>query len=383
MTIDATQMKELFPFVVVLGQFLIIWALINALGRQYAQQPPTVSPGPPPVVPPIVPPQPPVVQPPAVVPPVVPPVVNVPPVVGPRFHVVSTSFAGPHDSVSSSTSAYDEHVIHGATELAAALPYHFPGKPPIIRVFANNKSVDVPIADVGPWYPSDKGPADPYWQTGSRPRAETDSRTNHSALDLTPAVYAALGYTGNLEAITTQVSWDFVSELGGPATVQVPTTTGLQPNTWPTQAQAPAFYGSEASIPSQLVKVVCPWLLNGNTHTIEIHTKCAASLDRILNYIWVQCGKSQAQIDAFGYNVFDGSYNDRPIAGTATLSMHAYGCAMDWNAAANPQHAPLSQTKFKEDSLIVTAFKAEGWIWGGDWSPASIDAMHFQAARVR
>ena len=25
---------------------------------------------------------------------------------------------------------------------------------------------------------------------------------------------------------------------------------------------------------------------------------------------------------------------------------------------------------------------ASPWIWGGDWSPGSIDAMHVQAARV-
>jgi hypothetical protein len=28
----------------------------------------------------------------------------------------------------------------------------------------------------------------------------------------------------------------------------------------------------------------------------------------------------------------------------------------------------------------VTKFKEENWIWGGDWSGSSIDAMHFQAA---
>jgi hypothetical protein len=132
--------------------------------------------------------------------------------------------------------------------------------------------------------------------------------------------------------------------------------------------------------------VTCPWTFTvEGTHSnkITIHKKCAASLERVLNYIWEQCGKDPAKIHEFGYDVFDGSYNPRNIAGTNTPSVHSYAAAMDWNAAANPQHAPLSQTKFKEDSLIVFAFKTEGWIWGGDWSPASIDAMHFQAARVR
>jgi len=102
-----------------------------------------------------------------------------------------------------------------------------------------------------------------------------------------------------------------------------------------------------------------------------------------LNFIWENVGKSQDKIHEFGYDVYDGSYAVRSIRGGASPSMHSYGVAMDWNAAANPQHAPLSETKFKPDSLIVKAFKDEGWTWGGDWSPGSIDAMHFQAARVR
>jgi hypothetical protein len=143
-----------------------------------------------------------------------------------------------------------------------------------------------------------------------------------------------------------------------------------------------SFFGSPGS---NLVKVTCPWELTvegTKSHTITIHEKCAASLIRVLNYIWEQCGKSQEKINEFGYNVFDGSFNYRNIGDTSTLSQHAWGAAMDWNAAANPQHAPLTRTKFKEDSLIVQAFKAEGWTWGGDWSPASIDAMHFQLLGV-
>jgi hypothetical protein len=37
---------------------------------------------------------------------------------------------------------------------------------------------------------------------------------------------------------------------------------------------------------------------------------------------------------------------------------------------------------FQDSSLIVQAFEAEGWVWGGRWSGRSIDAMHFQACTV-
>jgi hypothetical protein len=188
------------------------------------------------------------------------------------------------------------------------------------------------------------------------------------------------------------VEVDIPLPAGGPTQPAAPEPPvvgdGLIKNTWPTQAECPSFYGNAATVAASLVTVHCPWVLTvEGTHTqnITIHSKCAASLTRVLSYIWnhPSIGQSQDKINAFGYNVFDGSYNPRNIAGTNTPSVHSYAAAMDWNAAANPQHAPLSQTKFKEDSLIVYAFKAEGWIWGGDWSSASIDAMHFQAARVR
>ncbi len=417
MNLDATTAL----LVVILAGFvrdgLLAWRLLGLLGERGGSFPPTPPVGPPitpPVVPPVVVPpvvEPPVVEPPVVVPPVIPPVV-IPPVVPapgtPRFTVTSTDFAGPNDSASSSESAYDEHIIRGATELAAALPYHFPGPPPAIRVFANSRTVDVPIKDVGPW-----NTHDPYWDGSGHPLAESQYAnqtkaqngrvpTNPSGLDLTPAAYKALGFSGDLNNITTHLSWDFVSVLDkgtvapsvpvppvGPAQSAAPVVgDGLIKNTWPTQADCPSFYGNAATVAASLVTVHCPWLLTvEGTHTqnITIHSKCAASLTRVLNYIWnhPSIGQSQDKINAFGYNVFDGSYNPRNIAGTSTPSVHSYAAAMDWNAAANPQHAPLSQTKFKEDSLIVFAFKAEGWIWGGDWSPASIDAMHVQAARVR
>ena len=160
----------------------------------------------------------------------------------------------------------------------------------------------------------------------------------------------------------------------------LPPVTGgtvLQHNVWPTQAECPAFYGdSEASIRAQLVSVHVPWLMNGKTQTIEIHRKCAESLTRILNFIWERCGRSQDKIHEFGYDIFDGSFNWRFIAGTSTPSVHSYGAAVDFDAAANPIRNP---GKFKPESLIVDAFTKEGWIWLGP----TFDPMHFQAARVR
>ncbi len=402
MTLDTTQILILVVIAIVildaikdLVRDIHVWRLMETLaGNQRAPTFPAPAPVPPVPIPvpdpgPLGPPDKPPVDP-AKPPPVTPPV---PPAPGiPRFtNITTTSFAGVSDSAFSKQSAYTGKIID-SNRPGAALPYHFPGTPPTIRVFFRGKTVDCPIVDVGPW-----NTHDPYWDHGARPQAEsgtdtTGRHTNRAGLDLTPGAWAVLGKTGNLDAVTDTTSWDFVSVLDhgnptpvplppiGPAQPPVAGGTVLQRNTWPTPAQCPAFYGNdEATIRANVVNVQIPWLMNGKTHVIPIHKKAADSLTRVVNFIWETCGKSQDQIHKFGYDIFDGSFVPRNIAGTGTRSYHWYAAAIDWDAARNPQHATAANTEFKEESLITTAFKREGWTWGGNWSPQYRDAMHFEA----
>lgn len=113
---------------------------------------------------------------------------------------------------------------------------------------------------------------------------------------------------------------------------------------------------------------------------ILIHKKCAESLVKVLNNIWEAVGYDTAKIAALRYDQYDGSYNLRVMRGGAALSMHSYACAIDWDAADNTFHS--QKHLFTDQSLLVVKFKEEGWVWGGDWSPGSIDAMHVQAARI-
>jgi hypothetical protein len=155
---------------------------------------------------------------------------------------------------------------------------------------------------------------------------------------------------------------------------------------WPLQSQAMAFYGD----PSQLgwlaantVGVACPWpLFMGTTPVshITIHRLCAASLTRVLGSVWDAVGHDVTKIQAFHYDQYDGSYNFRNKRGGSTLSMHAYAAAIDWDATDNAFHD--TRHLFTDSSLLVVKFKAEGWVWGGDWTTNSIDSMHIQAARV-
>lgn len=158
-------------------------------------------------------------------------------------------------------------------------------------------------------------------------------------------------------------------------------------NIWPLQKDCLAFYGDPRS-PSWLqentVAVPCPWPLRMGELSlshITIHKKCADSLTRVLNAIWNATGKSLNTIRQLRYDQYDGSYNLRLIRGSVTaMSMHAFAAAIDWDAADNAQHS--RRHLFQDDSLLVVKFKEENWIWGGDWSPGSVDAMHVQAARV-
>lgn len=138
--------------------------------------------------------------PPVVVP--VPPVT--PPAAGVQQNIVATVFGGGSDP---QKSAYDGHLVTDS-ELAVALPYHFTGVRPKVKVTnrANGDSGVGTIEDIGPWNTND-----PYWKTNSRPQAEsgtdmTGRHTNHAGIDLSPALARELGVDGK-----GVVDWEFIS----------------------------------------------------------------------------------------------------------------------------------------------------------------------------
>lgn len=157
-------------------------------------------------------------------------------------------------------------------------------------------------------------------------------------------------------------------------------------NRWPLQRDCMSFYGDPRQrgwLQVNTVGVKCPWPIHCGRVPVDhitIHKKCAASLTRTLQAIWVAVGQDIGKIKQLRYDVFDGSYNLRVMRGGNALSMHSYACAIDWDAADNPFH--VTKHLFSSDSLIVVKFKEEGWLWGGDWSLGSVDAMHVQAARI-
>ena len=79
--------------------------------------------------------------------------------------------------------------------------------------------------------------------------------------------------------------------------------------------------------------------------------------------------------------------------GTGTWSEHAYGEAVDLNPVENPYVgcgrtrdrtalSYLNRTRIRAGMVtqaVVRAFRSIGWGWGGDWSGATKDYMHFSA----
>ncbi len=68
---------------------------------------------------------------------------------------------------------------------------------------------------------------------------------------------------------------------------------------------------------------------------------------------------------------YAGCYYPRFIAGSATLSNHAFGLALDLNVAGN-QRGSVGEI----DRTVVAIFKKWGFGWGGDWRWT--DPMHFE-----
>ncbi|HWH28028.1 MAG TPA: M15 family metallopeptidase, partial [Mycobacteriales bacterium] len=86
------------------------------------------------------------------------------------------------------------------------------------------------------------------------------------------------------------------------------------------------------------------------------------------------------------------AYNCRTRVGQGRWSAHAYGTAVDINPFHNPMvrrgtvvpehgwayvdRARVRPGMLTADGPAVRAFRAAGWVWGGDWTHSK-DWMHF------
>jgi hypothetical protein len=80
---------------------------------------------------------------------------------------------------------------------------------------------------------------------------------------------------------------------------------------------------------------------------------------------------SRGLADQIHRDEYAGCFYPRFIAGTTTLSNHAFGLALDFNVPGNQRG-----TVGEMNRDVVDIFKSWGFAWGGDWS--FTDPMHFE-----
>lgn len=100
------------------------------------------------------------------------------------------------------------------------------------------------------------------------------------------------------------------------------------------------------------------------------HITCHTLLQSVFEGVFASLERLQLQSKV---TTFSGCFCFRPKRTGTRLSAHSWGIAIDLNPESNEQG-----TKGDMDSEVVSVFKNAQFTWGGDWSGAACDPMHFQ-----
>jgi hypothetical protein len=152
--------------------------------------------------------------------------------------------------------------------------------------------------------------------------------------------------------------------------------------------------------------IAAHWGFDGRVHTgrLIVHREVARDVVTVLRQLFAARFpiRRMVPVDAYGASDFrsieadnTSAFNCRYIDGTSRWSEHAYGRAIDLNPIENPyvtsagttshraSRAYLRRTPYRlgmavEGGVLVRAFDAVGWSWGGRWSGVR-DYQHFSA----
>lgn len=157
---------------------------------------------------------------------------------------------------------------------------------------------------------------------------------------------------------------------------------------WPLQKDCIDFYGNPNSVffeADHITRISFPWNCTYNGQPVKkaaVNVKCADAFSEWFDIVWTNAEKRQTTIDAWGMSKYGGGFAIRNKRSGNSLSMHAFGCALDFDPVQNPFH--VENFRFKNvviQEYVVEPFLKLGGVWGGSWHPP--DAMHFQFARVK
>ena len=159
-------------------------------------------------------------------------------------------------------------------------------------------------------------------------------------------------------------------------------------STWPKQSECLKLFGNPSTAKFErqhIVRVRTPftlWMGDVKITRIAMNKICAESILTILEEIQEHYNNDYDALTAAGVTDFGGAWNVRTMRGGSSLSMHAYGLAIDLNADLNPlgKKPGWKKGSFTEDHPVVKIFRKHKWVWGGPWTRP--DGMHFQAAII-
>ena len=148
------------------------------------------------------------------------------------------------------------------------------------------------------------------------------------------------------------------------------------------------------------------WGFDGRQHTgrLVVHRDVAADVASVLRRLHAARFpiRRMVPVDTYGASDFrsieadnTSAFNCRYVEGTSRWSEHAYGRAIDFNPIENPyvsggrtshrasvpyvDRTPCRRGMACPGNVVVRAFEAIGWGWGGYWSGIK-DFQHFSAS---
>ena len=149
------------------------------------------------------------------------------------------------------------------------------------------------------------------------------------------------------------------------------------------------------------------WGFDGQVRTgrLIVHRDVASDIASVLRRLYLARFpiRRMVPVDAYGGSDFrsieadnTSAFNCRPVEGTSRWSEHAYGRAIDLNPIENPyvyadgtsshrasrtylRRSPARPGMAVEGGVVVRAFAAVGWSWGGSWAGVK-DYQHFSAS---
>lgn len=163
-------------------------------------------------------------------------------------------------------------------------------------------------------------------------------------------------------------------------------STGASPTKWPKQKDVPTFFGKAGSPACTAGKAQLPfafriaWNKSQKVKSFSCHTKVADALTSIFAEAAKHYG--EAAMVSMGLDLFGGCYNYRPMRNGSSLSMHAYGIAVDLDPERNQLSWGRDKAAFAKPSYDVwwRIVESHGALSLG--RARNYDWMHFQFATL-